>query len=168
MAFINKKIEDLINFRIVEEEKSSRIYLAMSKWLKFNGYEGASALWQKYSDEELKHSNKAYSYLEELDILPVVPTIPQPQLSFQSLPEICQMSYDHEMLVTKQCNALAKAALDAGDFMTMELAQWYLTEQTEEIGKVTYWLNRIDVLGGDNINANGLYLLDEEMGDKAE
>lgn len=163
MAFINKRIEDLINFRIVEEEKSSRLYLAMSKWLKYQGYEGAAALWQKYSDEELAHSKKAYTYLEELDILPTVPTIPQPQLTFTSLPEICKLSLDHELLITEQCNTLAKKAFEEKDFMTTQLAQWYLTEQTEEIGKVTYWLNRIDVLGGENINSNGLFLLDQEM-----
>lgn len=168
MAFIDKKIEELINFRIVEEEKSSRLYLAMSKWLKYQGYEGAAALWQKYSDEELVHSRKAYTYLEELDILPIVPTIPQPQLTFNSLPEICKLSYEHEILVTEQCNSLAKAALETGDFMTMELAQWYLTEQNEELGKITYWLNRIDILGGENINFNGLFLLDTEMKEYAE
>jgi len=167
MAFISKKIEKLINFRIVEEEKSSRIYLAMSEYLRFHGYEGAAALWKKYSDEEMVHARKAYDYLSELDLHPITPAIPQPQIEFKSLQEICRLSYEHEMDVTNQCNDLAKAALAEGDHMTTALAQWYVTEQVEEIGKTTFWLNRIEIYGGDNMSPVALAMLDEEMGDKA-
>jgi len=82
MAFISKEIEGLLNQRILEEEKSSRLYLSMSKWLDFNGYFGASKLWKKYSDEEFEHSKKAYSYLEDLNILPTVPPLPEPICEF--------------------------------------------------------------------------------------
>lgn len=167
MAFINKKIEDLINFRILEEEKSSRIYLAMSKWAEFTGYSGAAKLWKKYADEEMTHANWGYSYLEELDIKPEVPILEKPNCEFSGLQDICKQSYDHEILVTNQCNDLAKAALEANDFMTLALAQKYLSEQTEEIGRQSYWLNRIDILGGESITADGLFLLDKEMGEKA-
>lgn len=167
MAFISKKIEGLINFRIAEEEKSSRLYLAMSKWLNFNGYTGAGALWAKYAEEEMAHAQKAYTYLEELDILPTVPALPEPKMEFDNLPQICKLSFDHEMLVSKQCNDLAKASFEENDFMTFALAQWYLTEQTEEIGRQAYWLDRITMLGGDKITKDGLYLLDKEMKKKA-
>lgn len=160
MAFISKKIEDLINFRIVEEEKSSRLYLAMSKWLNFHGYTGAGKLWAKYSDEEMIHAKKAYSYLEELDILPKVPSLEEPQAEFKGLKDICKLSYDHELLITQQCNELATSALEEKDFMTLALAQWYLTEQTEEIGKTVYWLDRVDAFGESK---EALRLLDNEM-----
>ena len=165
MAFISKKIEDLINFRIVEEEKSSRLYLAMSKWLNFNGYTGASALWKKYSDEELAHSEKAYNYLEELDILPKVPQLPEPKMEFDSLEQICKLSYEHEINITKECNILAKTAFEDNDFMTLALAQWYLTEQTEEVGKTVYWLDKLDAFG---TSKEALRLLDNEMNKAAK
>ena len=165
MAFISKKIENLINFRIVEEEKSSRLYLAMSQWLDYNGFSGAAKLWKKYSDEEHKHSEWAYEYLQDLDILPVVPALEKPKCTFSSLPEICKMSYEHEIKVTEQCNALAKAAQAEGDYMTVELAQRYLKEQVEEIGKTTYWLDRLEAFGD---NPQLLRELDEEMEEYAE
>ena len=165
MAFISKKIEDLINFRIVEEEKSSRLYLAMSKWLGFNGFSGASKLWAKYANEEMVHTAWAYTYLEDLDILPTVPALPQPDSEFESLQQICKLSLEHELLVTKQCNDLAKAALAENDYMTLQLAQKYLTEQTEEIQRQTYWIDRLDAFGTE---PQLLRELDEEMGEKAE
>lgn len=164
MAFISKKIEDLINYRIVEEEKSSRLYLAMSKWLAFNGYNGAAKLWGKYSNEEMVHVGWAYTYLEDLDLLPVVPALEQPEGKFTGLPNICELSNTHELEITRQCNELAKLALEENDFMTLQLAQKYLTEQTEEIGKTTYWLDRLEAFGD---SPEALRLLDNEMGEKA-
>lgn len=160
MAFISKKIEDLINFRIVEEEKSVRLYLAMSKWLRYNGYEGAAKLWQLYSDEEKIHAKKVCEYLEALDIQPKIQAIPEPKQDYESLEQICKLTYDAEMMVTKQCNDLAKVALAENDFMTLALAQWYLTEQTEELGKTIYWLDRIESFG---TSKEALRLLDNEM-----
>lgn len=162
MAFISKNIEELINFRIAQEEYSSRLYLAMSKWLGFNGYSGAEKLWKKYSDEEMSHANWAYNYLEELDILPKVPALDAPPMEFKDLPDICQKSYDHEILVTEQCNELAKKAFEDSDFMTVDLAQKYLREQTEEIGRQTYWLDRLEAFG---TSKEALRLLDNEMGE---
>jgi len=161
MAFISKKIEDLINFRIAEEEKSSRLYLAMSKWLGYNGYAGAEKLWKKYSDEELAHAEWGYGYLQDLDILPKVPALVAPECSFKGLVEICKASYEHEMLITKQCNELASIAVQENDYMTLQLAQKYLKEQVEEIGKTTYWLDRVDAFGE---SPESLRLLDDEMG----
>ena len=160
MAFISKKIEELINFRIQQEELSSRLYLAMSKWLMFNGYAGASKLWKKYSDEEMTHAGWAYEYLDDLDLLPVVPQLEKPQSDFKGLVEICKASYDHEMLVTKQCNELATVAAQENDYMTLQLAQKFLKEQVEEIGKTTYWLDRIEAFG---TSPESLRLLDDEM-----
>lgn len=164
MAFISKKIEELINYRIVEEEKSSRLYLAMSKWAKFNGFEGAGKLWKKYADEEMLHVSWAYTYLESLDILPTVPALELPKCSFNGLPDICQLSLEHELLITQQCNDLAKTAQSEGDYMTLQLAQKYLTEQAEEIGRQSYWIDRLEAFGD---SPEALRLLDNEMGCKA-
>ena len=65
---ISEKIIQLLNYRIQQEEFSSRLYLAMSVWLDFKGYFGASKLWKKYSEEEKAHSEWAYKYLLELNI----------------------------------------------------------------------------------------------------
>lgn len=161
MAFIDKKIEDLINYRIVEEEKSSRLYLAMSKWLGFNGYTGAAKLWAEYSAEETEHAGWSYFYLEALDLLPKVQAIEKPVTEFKSLPDICKLSYEHEMVISNQCNDLAKAAQATGDYMTIELAQKYLVEQRDEIAKTTHWLDRLEAFG---TSPEALRLLDNEMG----
>src|SRR4030042_1287741 len=164
MAVISENIIKLMNFRIAEEEYSSRLYKAVSVCMDYKGYSGAAKLFKKYSDEELVHAEWAYSYLLDLDVRPTVPAIQAPPPEFEGLLQVISLTYKHEAEITKQCNELAKTTLAENDFMTLELAQRYLKEQVEELAKATYWLDRIEVLGGDKITADGMFLLDKEMG----
>ena len=59
-----------LNYRIQQEELSSRIYLAMSLWLSNEGYLGAGALWRKYSNEEMGHADWAREYLLSMGVTP--------------------------------------------------------------------------------------------------
>ena len=161
MALISDKMIAKLNFRIAQEEMSSRIYLAMSMWLEWNGYSGAAKLWKRYSDEELTHAKMAYDYLLDLNIKPTVPQLMQPQEDFKSLPQIIALSYKHEVEITNQCSELTKFAMSESDMMTFGLAQKYVAEQVEELAKTQYWIDRLEIFGDDKI---ALRMLDEEMG----
>lgn len=160
MKNISEKLIQLLNYRIAQEEFSSRLYKAMSIWLDFKGFNGAAKLWAKYSEEELKHAQWAYQYLLDLDIKPDVPGIEKPDSEFSGLVDIISKSYEHEQKITEQCQALAAAAWKEGDYMTVHLAQHYLDEQVEELAKTNYWINRLTAFGSDPIL---LRELDEEM-----
>lgn len=160
MAFISEKTTGLMNYRIEQEELSSRIYKAMSVWLDYNGFPGAAKLWAKYSEEEAAHAEIAYKYLLDLDVMPEVPPLEKPQTEFNGLPDIIRLSYNHELDVTEQCNKLARTAFEEGDFMTLQLAQWYLKEQTEEIAKTKGWVDKLNAFGQSK---EALRLLDNEM-----
>jgi ferritin len=162
--FISTNIEKLLNFRIEQEEASSRLYLAISKKLDYLGFFGAGELWKKYSDEELKHAQWAYEFLENLDILPCVPSLEKPDMKdITCIIDAIDLSLAHEELITKQCNDLAKAANDEGDYMTLGLALRFVQEQNEELAKIMYWKNRYDIVGE---SSEGVYMLDKEMQSK--
>jgi ferritin len=46
--------------------------------------------------------------------------------------------------------------------MSLNVALWYLNEQTEELAKTKYWLDRLEAFGSDK---TALRLLDNEMGE---
>lgn len=167
MAVISKKIIDALNYRIEQEEFSGRLYKAIGICMEYKGYAGAAKLFKKYSDEEFVHAEKSYERLLDLDQRPDVPALKEPPKEFKGLLEVIDLAYKHELEITSQCTALAKLALEEGDFMTLALAQWYLTEQAEEIKKTTDLLNYVDVLGGDSITTTNLWLLDERMNELA-
>lgn len=151
----------LLQFRIAQEELSSRIYHSMSVWLEFNGFTGAAKLWKTYSDEELKHANWAYQFLQDLNIKPVVPSIEKPISDFKGLPNIIALSFQHEEKISNQCKDLARAAMELQEPMVLELALRYNKEQVEEMGKMQYWVDRLQAFG---IDPAALRLLDNEMG----
>lgn len=148
---ISDKMIKMLNYRIEQEEYSSRIYLAMSMWLNNEGYINAAKLWLNYSKEELGHADFSREYLLSLGILPETPMLKSPQQKFSGLPEIIKMSFDHETEVTLQCKELADESLKDGDHMLYELASKYLSEQIEELQKTNDLLSQLKSFGEDKI-----------------
>ena len=151
-----------LQYRIQQEEESSRLYLSMSMWLNNEGYTGAAKLWQKYADEEMTHAGWAREYLLAMGITPAVPVLAVQPTTFSGLPQIIRDSYDHEIVVTKQIKVMATGALKEGDHMLYELCLRYLKEQVEEHDKTQTWLDKLNTFGDDKI---ALRMLDEEMGE---
>lgn len=159
---IEQSCIDYLQYRIKEEELSSRIYLSMSVWLNNEGYTGAASLWKKYSVEELAHADWARDYLLSMGVTPVTPALEAQPSAYEGLPQIIRLSYDHEITVTKQIKEMASSAMKKGDHMLYELCMRYLKEQIEEHDKTQTWVDKLDAFGEDKI---ALRMLDEEMGE---
>ncbi len=158
---ISQRLIDLCNYRIQQEEYSSRIYSAMSRWLDDKSYVGAAKLWKKYSDEELTHAEIIYSFLLDLGIRPVTPELPKPQQDFKGLVDIVNLSYEHEVEVYNQCSELAKVAFEENQLMLYPIALKLTQEQAEEVGKTLKIIDMIDSFGDDKTS---LLLIDIELG----
>jgi ferritin len=162
---ISSTVIDCLNYRIEQEEQSSRIYLAMSLWLNNEGFSGAACLWKKYSNEELSHADWARTYLLSFGIQPLTPTLKQPTQSFTGLPQIINLSFEHEIDISTQIKESATKALREGDHMLYELMLRYLKEQVEEHDKTQTWVDKLNAFGTDKI---ALRLLDNEMAELCE
>ena len=160
MAVISDEMIKMLNYRIQQEEASSRLYLAMSLWLDVNGYTGAAKVWKEYSEEEKTHADWSYKYLTDLNIIPTVPALETPKSDFKGLPEIIVESYRHELEITKQVTEFAKAANSAGDYMTFGIAQKFVDEQINELAKTNTLVDKLKAFGTDKI---ALRLLDNEL-----
>lgn len=158
----NKELIKLLNYRINQEEYSSRLYYGMSVWLDNKGYLGASKKWKQYADEEQVHATKAYEFLLSFGIMPEVQAIQSIDTDFESLPNIIKLSYDHEYNITRQCEELAQAGLTAGNMLVHDLGMWYTREQIEELDKVQTLMDKLSAFGTDPIS---LRLFDQELGE---
>ena len=159
--FATESVIKVLNFRIEQEEQSSRLYHAMSMWLNDRGYMGASKAWQSDADGEMEHAKWAKEYLLDMGVQPVIPALKQPEQDFEGLPAIIRKSYEHEVLVTQQCNDLANQAMRSGDNLLYQLANRFLQEQQEELGKIQTLVDKLEAFGEDKI---ALRLLDNELG----
>lgn len=157
---LSPKIIELLNFRINQEELSSRIYKAMALWLEDKNYEYSAKLWHKYSSEELKHAEWAREHLLSFNIRPETRPIESVPQNFNGLDDIIYQTLDHELLISNQCKELTKAALEESDFWTFELGNKYNAEQIEELNKSYSLVNLLDVYGTEKLN---LALLDHHL-----
>jgi len=159
--FLSETMVNLLNYRIEQEEFSSRLYLSMSLWLTNEGFLGAGKLFKKFSTEELLHAEKAKEMLLANGLQPLTPALAKPEQDFKSLPKVIEMGFDHEKEITRQCNELTKAAFKEDNFMVAELGLWYVKEQVEELDKFQNLVDRLEAFGTD---PDLLRELDDEMG----
>jgi len=159
--FTSQECIDILNFRIEQEELSSRLYQAMSLWLNDNGFMGAAKAWLKDAEGEMEHAQWAKDFLLDMGVQPKLSTLTMPVQKFEGLCDIIEQSYAHEVLVTTQCNDLAKHAMQYGNHLLYQLAIKYLQEQQEELGKLQTLLDKLEAFGEDKI---ALRLLDNELG----
>ena len=122
---------------------------------------GAAKAWQTDADGEMEHAQWAKEYLLDMGVQPEIPALPKPVQSFTGLCDIIKQSYKHEVLVTEQCNELAKQAFKNSDHLLYQLANKFLKEQQEELGKVQTLLDKLSAFGEDKV---ALRLLDNELG----
>ena len=160
--FANKECIDILNYRIQQEEQSSRLYQSMSLWLNDNGFLGAAKAWLKDSEDEMNHAQWAKDFLLDMGVQPKLPALQEPPQIFESLPDVIRKSYKHEIIVTQQCNDLAKHALQYGNHLLYQLAIKYLTEQQEEIGKLQNLLDQLSAFGE---NPDVIRMLDNQLGE---
>lgn len=162
--FLSESMVKLLNYRIEQEEFSSRLYHSMSLWANNKGYIGAGKLFKKYGEEELAHADKAAQMLLANGIQPITPALDKPKQEFEDLPKAIKEAYKHEIEITKQCYALTKAAYAEENYMVVELGLWYAKEQVEELDKFQTMLDKLEIYGeGGNL----LRELDEEMEEMA-
>lgn len=134
-TLLNDKTIKSLNFRIQQEEHSSRIYEQLALWLNNNGLLNFSELFSRYAKEEMTHAGWAKQYLLDHGCTPCLESLPSPEMEVNSLLDVLEAAYDHEVLVTKQVEDLASEALKEGNHMLYALASKFCAEQQEEIGK---------------------------------
>ena len=149
--FASDSVIKVLNYRIEQEEFSARLYEAMSMWLNDNGFTGSYSVWDKNSQDEWSHAKWAKEYLLAMGVQPIIGAIKQPEQTFSGLDDIIYKTYDHEIMVTNQCNDLAKEALKNGDHLLYQLAMKFLQEQQEELEIVTTYVDKLEAFGIDKI-----------------
>lgn len=132
---LNDKVVEALNYRVQQEEHSSRIYEQLSLWLNNHGFLNFAEIFKKYSEEEMKHAGWSKSYLLDYGVTPCLRPLPSPEMEIETLLDVLEAAYDHELLVTQQCEELASVALKEGNHVLYALASKFCAEQQEEIGK---------------------------------
>lgn len=159
-AMLSQSMLDALNEQLNLEFYSSNLYLQMSAWCEYKGLEGCAEFLRAHAAEELEHMQRLFTYVNETGGLAIIGQIDAPPAEFKSVRDVFEQTLEHEILITKCINKLAKLAQDEGDFSTFNFLQWYVAEQHEEEKLFKGLLDKIDMIGTE---ASGLFFIDKEV-----
>ena len=162
---LSQTMIDQLNDQINIEFYSSNLYLQMSAWCEDKGFEGAAAFMRAHAAEEMGHMQRLFTYVSETGALPILGSISAPRHEFESLSEVFQETYEHEVMITEKINKLAHAAFTAQDYSTFNFLQWYVAEQHEEEKLFKGILDKLELVGDDG---KSMFLIDKDLATMAK
>lgn len=148
---LNKKVEDICNRQIEREGYSSNLYLAMASWAETNGFSGVSAWLYAQAEEEKIHMLKFIKYVNERGGKAILPAFKKPPVDFKGVEELFREVLKHEEFITGSINEIVGLTLDEKDFNTHNFLQWFVTEQVEEEASVRTILDKVRLVGKNNM-----------------
>ncbi len=155
---LNKKIESILNTQVEKEGYSSSLYLAMASWAEVNGYGGIAGWLYQQSGEERIHMLKIIAYVNERGGHAVVPSFNQPPVNQKSVSKMFEDILKHEQFISQSINEIVASCIEEKDYTTHSWIQWFVNEQIEEEAQVQKILDKLSLVGENN-----LYLLDRDI-----
>ncbi|WMC18811.1 MAG: ferritin [Enterobacteriaceae bacterium PSpicST2] len=125
---INKNLNNQLNL----ENYSANLYLQMSAWCNIKNFKNASIFLKKNSIEELKHMEKIFNFLCEINILPIINLNISFKINFNSINDIFKKAYINEKKITRNINYISNIALKQKNFKIFHFLNWYILKQNEE------------------------------------
>lgn len=158
---LKQSVQEALNKQIAMEARSSQAYLAMASWAEVQpGLDGVTNFFYQQSDEERVHMLKLIRYVNERGGFALVPALPQPVVTFQSLKRVFEDFLKHEIAVSESINELVGLTLQERDFATHNFLQWYVSEQLEEEALARMLNDKLELVGDDK---GGIYLFDKDI-----
>lgn len=157
---LNKRIVDLLNDQINKEFFSSFLYLDMSNYYYDESLDGFGNWFGIQTQEEYAHAMLFVQYMQNNGHRPILEAIAKPDIEFTSFKQVLELTYEHELFISKSINDIYAVAYELKDFRTMQFLDWFVKEQGEEEKNVDDLNKRFDLFAGDR---KGLYMLDSEL-----
>ena len=153
----SKKVINAINEQIGYEFSASMQYYAIAAHFAAEALPQLSQHFFKQAEEEKGHALRFIKYVVDAGGRVVIPAIDAPKANFKTPRDAVKLSFDQEVQVTKQINALVGLARKEDDYITINFLQWFLTEQLEEVSSMDNLLKIVE-RAGDNLLQADEYL----------
>jgi len=157
---LNTKLEIELNKQLNAELFSAYLYLSMSSFLASKNLSGFSNWMKVQFEEEQFHALKLYNYIIDRGGRVILQPIESPKNEWEDIIDIFNDVMNHEEKITSMINELVNKSIEEKDHATVNLLQWYISEQVEEEATVSDILEQLKLIEGKGA---GLFILDREM-----
>jgi ferritin len=162
---LDAKVESALNDQINHELASAYLYLSMAAHFEAANLPGSAKWMRRQADEEQAHAMKIFDFVNDRDGRVRLQALPQPPVEFKSTLDVWERTLAHEQKVSGLIHALYALALEAKDYSTQALMQWFVTEQVEEEKTARTILEQVRKVGEAS---SAIYFLDRHLGKEAE
>lgn len=161
----SERSRQAMNDQLMREIEASYTYLSMAEYCQSFALDGFASWLGAQSEEEWDHATRFRGFLQDRGERVRFEALPKPPADFSSVIDVFERALENERSVTQSINDLYALAEEEKDFASQAFLNWFVTEQVEEertVSGILDWLRRI----GDS--AQGLYLLDRQLGGRLE
>ena len=157
---LSKKLEKELNKQNNAALFSAYLYLSMASYLDSKNLTGF-AHWMKmqYKEEQL-HAQKLYDYVNERGGRVIFSQIESPKTEWKDVIEVFKDVYSHEQKVTGLINNLVNISLEEKDNATVNMIQWFVSEQVEEEASASDIFEKLKYI---DWKGPGLFMMDREL-----
>ena len=158
---LSEKMQEALNGQINAELYSSYLYMSMSAYFEHQGLKGFAQWMKAQAQEELFHSEKFYTFVNERGGRVTLKAIGTPPHEWQSPLHAFQDALAHEEKVTGLINSLVNVAAEEKDHATHSFLKWFVDEQVEEEDSVREVIDQLKLIDGAG---GGMFMLNRELG----
>jgi ferritin len=158
---LSKEVIDLLLPRLKDEFNAAFLYRSASNWCKNVGYFKASEFYAKESEDELTHAKKIEDFLTQWNVIPEIPTVPQPKLLFNGLADTIDNAYKIELKLYEEYEDTSAKIFKIGDLCVFDFLQQFRTIQTQSVAEYSDKINMLD--GCDTTDKFQMLLLEKKL-----
>jgi bacterioferritin B len=135
--FASDALVSAFNRQIGNEMLASLQYVSIASWLAVQNLPELARVFYEQGDEEREHAMKFVKFVVDVGGTLRLPAVPAPKCDFKSAEECVSFALEGEKEVTRQINDLVKGARSEGNTLALRFLDWFVTEQLEEVNKMT-------------------------------
>jgi len=157
---MNDNLATALNDQMNFEFYSAHVYLAMAAHCSADNLDGFANFFLVQAEEERFHGMKIYKFLNDRGRRATIQALAEPNNTYESILEVFEQGYKHEMQNTKRFYDLSDIAMNDREHATINFLKWFIDEQVEEealFDGIITKLKRIDQ------DSNAFYMLDAEF-----
>ncbi|MDH5508622.1 MAG: ferritin [Anaerolineae bacterium] len=155
---ISKDLEKAINQQVANEFGASMQYVHIASYFENEDMLQFAQLFFTQAEEERMHAMKFVRYVLDAGGKVAIPAFPAARHDFKSAEDAVAAALAWEEEVTRQINGLMDIAVKEKDYIGQEFLGWFVTEQLEEVSKMSTILGVIR-RAGDNLLMAETYVM---------
>jgi ferritin len=164
--------KDSLYLRLLGEQVGHELaahlqYMAIAVWFDSHDLPQLAAHFYRQALEERNHAMMIVQYHLDRSLPVRIPGTPEVRNDFDDVLEPLQLALDQEQQVTRQIEAIFRAAREEGDALGEQFLMWFLEEQVEEVAAANT-LVTVARRAGDNLFDLENYVARETIGDAGE